>query len=47
MFWTLLSGQTVCLDCYEKSGVDPTFLTPPSYKPPSPEPLIFDGELPF
>jgi hypothetical protein len=46
MFFTLLNGQTLCLDCYERTGADLSKAIPAD-PPKQPEPLTFDGELPF
>lgn len=46
IFFCLLSGRTLCLDCYERTGADLASAIP-SDPTPIEQPLVFDGELPF
>jgi hypothetical protein len=43
IFFTMLSGDLFCIDCYERAGHDLATATP-SDPPPN---LTFDGDLPF
>lgn len=45
IFFTLLSGDIFCIDCYEATGADLSTAVPSD--PPKEPPLVFDGELPF
>lgn len=51
LFWCMMSGATLCIDCYSRvPGIDLATCPPPSDPPPQaakqPETLIWDGAFP-